>query len=436
MKALWPRRFGHPFFVRICRGPLGGLKALSCLLSDDKINAMSIARSFALTLLLSGSLLASPALAERRGDQISLSLDALGQGVYSNYFFGSNPVIGAGGSAFIDWRPVHVVSFGVGGQFATFFQTPSFQLTTFDLGGRIFPAPAMASGEFYLEGGVGLNLQSSPGHFHGWSGLGWRQFLDKSMALDLGAQYDFFSPIGQPVHGASAKVGLTFLFGRNDWTEPAGGSRIRARNMMIGGIWNGPSSYVLKPGESLRTVAYKVYGDEGLYPLLVDANKNQFLKVGFRQGTSLKVPNPPLTEEGFEQIEDRAFNDVDYLKWEERSEGGVTQAHNPSVRTYRWRKGDDLLTVAAQVYGDEDLYPLLVDANEDRIILPDNLVPGKTLKVPALPAEDQMEDLRLKSHDDPHYLWWRNITLERGEASRAPSNLESPDDSDAPGGNQ
>lgn len=387
---------------------------------------MPITRFAAFSILFSGMLLASPALAERSGSQFSLSLDALGQGLFNNYFFSSSPVMGAGGTAFIDWRPVQVISFGLGGEFVDYFYKPSFQLTTFDAGGRIFPAGTSASGEFYLQGGVGLNLKDAPGHFHGYSGLGWRLFMDKNTALDLGAQYDFFSPIGNPVNGASAKVGLTFLFGRNDWTE-APGAKIRAKNMVIG-VWNGPATYTLKAGENLRTMAYQLYGDEGLYPLLVDANKDQFLKAGFRKGSTLKVPAPPETEEGFEQVEDKAFNDTDYLKWEERSEGGSEEIHGPSARTYYWRKGDDLLTVAAALYGDEDLYPLLVDANEDKLILPDNLVPGRELAVPPLPSEDRVDEILLKSHDDPHYLWWRNVTLETGESGKTSPDLEEPGD--------
>src|SRR5579862_8131878 len=96
---------------------------------------------FTLTLLISG-FLAAPALANNRGEQFSLSLDALGQGIFYNTPTNTTSYGGFGGQAFIDWRPYRVFSFGLGGQYAYYPLTSTFQLTSFDLGGRIFPSGA------------------------------------------------------------------------------------------------------------------------------------------------------------------------------------------------------------------------------------------------------------------------------------------------------
>lgn len=364
---------------------------------------------FSLTMLISGLLLTQAAQANNQGSQFSLSLDALGQGIFIQN--SSAVSFGGGGQAFLDWRPLQFISFGVGAQLAYYPGSFPVTLTSLDLGGRIFPGNTTSLGEFYLQGGVGLNLLSNPGHYHGYAGLGWRQFLSPGLALDMGAQYDFFSPIAQPLNGASAKLGLSFLFGRDDWSSPVPAHRPLPKTFVVGAAWNGPSTYKLQEGDDLRTMAARIYGDEGLYPLLLDANKEQLARVGFRPGLVLKVPQPPKTKDDVERIEKLAMRDSGYLKWQKKSEGLSGQAYAPAVTSYRWRYGDDLPSVAEKLYGDGDLYPLLVDANEERLIHPANLVPGKVLKVPALPSADALSQIRFKADGDSHYIWWRNVSL-------------------------
>jgi nucleoid-associated protein YgaU len=310
------------------------------------------------------------------------------------------------------------LSFGAGAQYAYFFGTPTFKLSSFDLGGRIFPLPVgeNPSGEFYLQGGVGLNLLVLPpaqGHFHGYAGLGYRQFLGSNLALDMGAQYDFYSPIAAASHGAAAKIGLTFLFGRTDWTEPVEEHKPGIRNFVVGAAWTGPSNYTWKVGDNLRRVAAKVYGDESFYPLLVDANKGLLADYrNLRPGARLIIPAPPQTQGEADRVEKSANENGTYLKWQTESEiYSQETSHQPSIRSYRWRKGDNLPEVAERLYGDDNLYPLLVDANEKSIIHPSNLVAGKVLRVPPLPADDELGDIRLKASNDGHYIWWRNVSL-------------------------
>ncbi len=373
---------------------------------------LSSRKYLTLTLLISGLLTAPAVYAENQGSQFSLSLDALGQGILIP---DSNAVsFGGGGQAFLDWRPWQFISFGLGGQYAYFPMRSSFQLASFDLGGRIFPGATTSAGEFYLQGGLGrmllINPGDYPGHYHGYAGLGWRQFLQKDFALDLGAQYDYYSPRADHLNAASAKLGLTFLFGRDDWSEPLGAPKTRARTLAVGKPWTGPSTYTWQADKDLRTAAYEIYGDEGLFPLLLDANKDVISVKGLRVGMVLKVPPPPLDPLEVQRIETRAFSDPGYVKWELSSQK-TGEVHTPPVARYRWKSGDDLRSVALKLYGDEDLYPILVDANEKYLILPDNLVSGKVLVVPPLPADDRLDDIRAKSHDDEHYRWWLKGSL-------------------------
>lgn len=80
---------------------------------------------------------------------------------------------------------------------------------------------------------------------------------------------------------------------------------------------------------------------------------------------------------------------------------------------YVWKDHDDLESVAEKLYGDPALFPLLVDANEEGVILPDNLVRGTRLQVPRPPENDKkLNDIRHKGDQDP-YRGWEGATLRR-----------------------
>ena len=160
---------------------------------------------------------AVPARAKPFETQFSLSLDVLGMGVFSSPHPYLIPSYGMGGQAFLDWRPTPCLSFGIGGQYSYFFGAHTFNLDSFDFGGRIFPfsTETTTAGEFYLQGGVGLNLlvlYPAPGHYHGYAGFGYREMMGTSQALDMGIQYDFYSPIGASTNVIGLKLGWTFIF--------------------------------------------------------------------------------------------------------------------------------------------------------------------------------------------------------------------------------
>lgn len=335
--------------------------------------------------------------------EFSLSLDELGQGVFSN---SGSQFAGMGDSAFLDWRPIQFISFGVGGQFTYLFDSPSLRwLDTFDIGGRLFPFPAADTGEFYLQGGVGLNLLGVPGHYHGFAGFGWRQFLNSDVALDTGVQYDFFSPITNPINAASVKVGLTFLFGKNQWSSSSPETtKLSPTTIVLGTNWKGETFYKWKEGDNLEALAYAAYGDPNLSSLILDANKDLLYRDGFSAGDKLRIPAMP-------QIKITVSSGGSAGNQPGNSETKIENApsvHNSPVHSYFWRSGDRLPAVAQKLYGDADMYPLIVDGNDDGHTDPSDIVSGKLIKIPSLPADGRLDDIRLKARKNPHYIFWRD----------------------------
>ncbi|WP_339271424.1 tail protein X [Paenibacillus sp. FSL K6-1330] len=52
--------------------------------------------------------------------------------------------------------------------------------------------------------------------------------------------------------------------------------------------------YRTKQGDTWDMIAYKVYGNEKLFPLLMTANHQHIAVVVFDAGTLLQIPDPPV----------------------------------------------------------------------------------------------------------------------------------------------
>jgi len=57
-------------------------------------------------------------------------------------------------------------------------------------------------------------------------------------------------------------------------------------------------------------------------------------------------------------------------------------------------------------YGEENLFPLLVDANKDKVLSPGDLKPGVELLIPQGVSEAEKVSARLKA-DSPEYDAWK-----------------------------
>lgn len=165
--------------------------------------------------------------------RFSLNLDLTGHGAFASGGPAFSPGVGA--SAFAEWRPMDALSFGSGFSFFYHPDNPSWSLASWDMGGRLYPLGATPAGEWYCQGTAGLDVVTAslkdkwPGSFHGTAGLGYRFFSGARNALDLGVQYELFSPLHDPLQAVGVKVGWVFLFGPPPTgAEPASPQKVQA----------------------------------------------------------------------------------------------------------------------------------------------------------------------------------------------------------------
>ena len=156
---------------------------------------------------------------DQEPQQFAVSLDLLANGSSAKGAVSFSP--GLGPVLFADWRPLPYLSLGTGFSIAFHSGPGTWTTASWDLGGRVFPLGTQKEGEWYLQGTAGLDLATQalrktwPGSFHGTAGAGYRAFLDEGDALDLGAQFDYFSPLRNPLTAIGVKAGWTWLIGEN-----------------------------------------------------------------------------------------------------------------------------------------------------------------------------------------------------------------------------
>jgi len=103
-------------------------------------------------------------------------------------------------------------------------------------------------------------------------------------------------------------------------------------------------NYTVVPGDTLRGIAQRFYGDENQWPIIYNANRDQ-------------LDNP----------------DVIFPS---------SLLRIPSTDQYTVVTGDTLRRIAQQFYGDETQWPRIHEANRDQIPNPDQIFPGQVLNIP------------------------------------------------------
>lgn len=112
----------------------------------------------------------------------------------------------------------------------------------------------------------------------------------------------------------------------------------------------------VRSGDTLWGIAASRYGDPTLWPRIYDANRDRI------QNPNLIYPNQELVMPTFT--------------------GGAVAASRP-LRRHRVRAGDTLWDIAGAAYADPRLWPLIYDANRDRIRNPNLINPNQELLVPS-----------------------------------------------------
>lgn len=367
---------------------------------------------FALAILIVG---VSSARAEFQS-QTTLTLSGTGNMIIAHpgRFMPNSACLG--GYLFFDWRPLPFVSFGIGGGGLSGPQDPSWSVMEYDLGGRIFPMGYNKDAEFYLQGGVGIlnknnNVDDAGKRVHGTAGVGYRMWKWKPFGFDVALVYDAYSPRLTPLSVLGARIGFCWGLGGGDKRPELKKAPIANRKI--------EPTYTWQEGDTLQSVARKVYGDSDYSNLLKDANQGILDNPeGLKAGSRLMVPKPPqetqeVKSDLTETASDNAAGDTEIGKAARSKHHDLpppisaAELKNRHIgASYTWKYRDDFESVAEQLYGDSDLYPLLVDANEENLILPDNVVRGTRLRVPRPPNNDEkLNAIRAKADQSPYTMW-------------------------------
>lgn len=129
-----------------------------------------------------------------------------------------------------------------------------------------------------------------------------------------------------------------------------------------------PSTYTIRDGDDLTSIASRLYGHPGAAEAIWSANRDRLTDPGVLPiGLSLRVPPtwvPPAARD--------------------RGPGGEPAPIEPARRPARVRvaPGESLETLAQRFYGDRAMAVRLWEANRDLLRSPSLLVPGMELRLP------------------------------------------------------
>ncbi len=131
------------------------------------------------------------------------------------------------------------------------------------------------------------------------------------------------------------------------------------------------SKYVVRPGDTLASIAEAAYGSQRYFRVLYEANRDVLVSPG-ELPVGILIHIPPLDELQTAGDADRRSVRLAATADERSSRG----------RVYRVRPGDTLRSIARRFYGDERMYRRIFRANRDRLASPADLRPGMELKLP------------------------------------------------------
>jgi len=129
-------------------------------------------------------------------------------------------------------------------------------------------------------------------------------------------------------------------------------------------------SYTIRPGDNFPRIAERVYGDSSWWSAIAKANPLTD-PTKLRPGQTIRVPLDPENVQGGPAV---AGSDPPAVR------SGAPTEHVVAP-------GETLGEIAAALYGRSSLWPLIFDANRERLELsaPENLRPGMRLVIPPPP---------------------------------------------------
>jgi hypothetical protein len=328
----------------------------------------------------------SPAYAGSNG---SLTLD----GIYSKRLSGIvGHENGLGGSILLEWQPVESFSIGVDADTILYFgaQTPGISaVESVNLLGRYIINPGEDWTVYVMVGG-GLNPKLDlkavflwVGDFHLMGGPGAWCFLSPQVAVDMGLVFDYYNntaPV-DPLNMLNLRAGLSFFFENTKkqaatTASAAPASQTAVPTQAVVEATPVPAVATPTPTEQV-TVATPVAKVEAVASTVTATVAKAKAAI---PAVKAKVATPVVEAEAAAPA----------AKAEAEAVAG-------EMTTVLSAKGDSLWDTAARkdVYGDPELYPLLVDANK-AVLKPKQFVlePDTKLSVPKDPTQDMIAKAR------------------------------------------
>ncbi len=357
--------------------------------------------------------------------------------------------MGLGTYHMLDYQPLSFMAIGLGFGYAS-YSADGGSMTTdcLDVAGRLLPV-AERDGQSvrpYLVGGMGVRPlwksmdEAWPGNYHGFAGAGLKYDFDRKpggSGLDVQAVYEFYTPVKSNLNTMGLRVAYSVAFGKSKGSSSAAAPR-KAEAAAPAALKY--KNYTVQSGDTLRSIACKqgVYGDCDLYPLLVAANRDQLKSPVLTPGMNLRVvvdvPEDKKAQarrlatepawaawSGARKVEEAklpAYAGLVPTPTPGASVIDMSKAEGaPAAQTmdYVVKEGDTLWKIACrkEVYGDCELYPLIVATNRETLKSPE-LTPGMTLKIVKNPSPASQEKARAAAWD-PKWAAWRGtqVTKER-----------------------
>ncbi|HID7510365.1 TPA: LysM peptidoglycan-binding domain-containing protein [Enterobacter hormaechei] len=155
-------------------------------------------------------------------------------------------------------------------------------------------------------------------------------------------------------------------------------------------------SYIIKPGETLTSIAVKFYGKKKMSTIIYEANKDKFFgSDNVSAGTKLTIPKMVYTVKRGDTLESIA------LKFYGNNKHNIIYEANKKIlsdkdslptgekliipkRTYTVKNGETLKTIAMEFYGNTNKHRVIFDANQDKLISLATKYTAKRLVIPEI----------------------------------------------------